>query len=86
MKTIDIDRAVKPLSAYAHGLGKGTLVVVEHKKPILALVSLDGVDKEELALSCSPRFMEIINRSRRQCNRGNTVSMDEMRREFLGRT
>ena len=46
-----------------------------------ALVSLKGLDRESVALSTSPAFLEVIAGARREIRRGETVSLDEMKAE-----
>lgn len=82
MKTIEIDRATEPLSTYANGLGKDILVLTDHKKPVAAVVSLEGVDEESLSLCGNPEFMEIIRHSRGEFKQGNTLTLEEMKKEF----
>ena len=81
MRTLEIGRATKPLSAYAKELGDEVLVLTFDKEPVAAMVSLKNVDMESLSLSTSPEFMKIIENSRREFNLGNTLSLDEMKRE-----
>lgn len=41
-----------------------------------------GVDRESIALSAHPGFLEIIARSREEFRRGETLSLAEMRAAF----
>jgi len=83
MKTLEIKIASKPLSAYAKDLDNGILVLTSNKKPIAALVSLNSIDSESLALSTSPEFMEIIQKAREEFRLGKKLSFDEMKKEVL---
>jgi len=64
MKTIDIAKATKPLSDYAQRVRKEAVLVVKNGKPIAVLSSAIGMDSETIALANSPKFANIINRSR----------------------
>lgn len=79
MKTIEISTASKPLSAYAEELDDGIIVLTSKKKPVAAIVSLKNVDKECLALSTSPEFMEIIEKAREEFRAGRTLTLEEMK-------
>ncbi|MBM3241315.1 hypothetical protein FJZ31_33960 [Candidatus Poribacteria bacterium] len=83
MKAIEISEASEPLSDYARGLGEEIIVVTSNKKPIAALVSLKKVDRELLALSTSPEFMEIIQAARAEFQSGKRLSLEEMKQEVL---
>src|SRR5438045_5658035 len=56
MKTIEMSTASKPLSEYANELDEDVVVLTLHDKPIAALVSLRGVDRESLSLSTNRDF------------------------------
>ena len=83
MKAIEISEASESLSDYAKGLGEEIIVVTSDKKPIAALVSLKKVDRELLALSTSPEFMEIIQAARAEFQSGKRLSLEEMKQEVL---
>lgn len=82
MKTLEIDRATEPLSKYASRLGSGMLVLTSHHKPVAAVVSLEGVDRESLSLSSNPEFMKIIKRSKGDFAKGRRLSLAEMKKAF----
>jgi PHD/YefM family antitoxin component YafN of YafNO toxin-antitoxin module len=83
MKTIELNEASEPLSHYANELGDEVIVLTRDHSPVAALVSLKDVDRESLALSTNAEFLSIIEASRAQCARGETVSLEEMRRAVL---
>jgi hypothetical protein len=83
MKAIEISEALKPLSDYALELDEEVIVLTSNKEPIAALVSLKNVDRESLALSTSPEFMEIIEAARREFRSGKRLSLDGMKRQVL---
>jgi hypothetical protein len=59
MKTLELSKAFKTLADYAANLGTDSIVVTSNRKPIAALVSLQGIDRESLALGLDPLFMKI---------------------------
>jgi len=81
MKTIELSQATRPLAEYASDLGTEAIVLTTKDEPVAALVSLKGVDRESLALSTSPEFLEIIAEARREIRRGETLSLEEMKAE-----
>jgi hypothetical protein len=86
MKTLELRNASKPLAHYTAELETGSLVITSNKKPLAALVSLKGVDRESLALSLSPDFAEIIRQARSEAKRGKVFSLDQVKEELLEET
>jgi antitoxin (DNA-binding transcriptional repressor) of toxin-antitoxin stability system len=84
MKTLELDKASKSLASYATGLGMESIVVTRNRKPVAALVSLRGVDRECSSLSLDPAFMKIIRRARAEVKRGEVFSLEQVKRELLG--
>jgi antitoxin (DNA-binding transcriptional repressor) of toxin-antitoxin stability system len=85
MKTIRLSRASRPLADYARELEGEILVVADPNGPIAAVVPLNGVDRESLALSAHPEFLDLIARSREQFAAGQTLTLDQMKRAVLPR-
>jgi antitoxin (DNA-binding transcriptional repressor) of toxin-antitoxin stability system len=83
MKTIQLSRASRPLAQYARELNDDIIVLTDAKRPVAAIVPLKGVDRESLALSAHPEFLELIERSRAQFAAGQTLSLDEMKKAAL---
>jgi antitoxin (DNA-binding transcriptional repressor) of toxin-antitoxin stability system len=82
MKTVDLAKASKSLSAYAHELGEEPVILTVDDKPVAALVSLKNVDRESLALSTSPVFLRLMQAAREELERGDSVSLEEIKREL----
>jgi PHD/YefM family antitoxin component YafN of YafNO toxin-antitoxin module len=85
MKTIKLASASRSLAEYAKELDDQIVVVTDRNKPVAAVVPLKNVDRESLALSSHPEFLEIVAKSRRQFAAGKTLSLEEMRRAVLPR-
>jgi antitoxin (DNA-binding transcriptional repressor) of toxin-antitoxin stability system len=81
MKTVDLAKASKSLSAYAHDLGEEPVILTVDDKPVAALVSLKNVDRESLVLSTSPEFLRLMQAAREELARGDSVSLEEIKRE-----
>ena len=81
MKTVDLAKASKSLSAYAHDLGEEPVILTVDDEPVAALVSLKNVDRESLALSTSPAFLRLMQAAREELARGDSVSLEEIKRE-----
>jgi antitoxin (DNA-binding transcriptional repressor) of toxin-antitoxin stability system len=82
MKTVDLAKASKSLSAYAHDLGEEPVILTVDDQPVAALVSLKNVDRESLVLSTSPAFLRLMQAAREELARGDSVSLEEIKREI----
>jgi hypothetical protein len=80
MKTIDVANATDTLSDYAKKGLKEALVVTRRGKPLLALTPIRKDDWESIAVATNPRFLAIIERSRKSHRPG--LSTEEMRRRL----
>lgn len=78
MKTIKVSSASRPLAEYATELRKDITVLTEHHKPVTAVVPLKYVDRESLARSPHPEFLNLIAGARREFAADKTFSLEEM--------
>jgi antitoxin (DNA-binding transcriptional repressor) of toxin-antitoxin stability system len=85
MKTIKLASALRSLAEYAKELDEEIVVVTERNKPVAAVVPLKHVDRESLALSSHPEFLDIIAQARREFAAGKTLSLEEMKKAVLPR-
>ena len=83
MKTIELTTASRPLSEYAAEFNEGIVILTTEDKPVAAVVSLAGVDRECLSLSTNAEFMEIIQQARREFQSGRTLSLEQMKRDLF---
>jgi len=83
MKTIKLSSASRSLAEYAKELDEEIMVLTERNKPVAAVVPLKHVDRESLALSSHPGFLDLIERARREFAGGKTLSFDEMKKAVL---
>jgi antitoxin (DNA-binding transcriptional repressor) of toxin-antitoxin stability system len=80
VKTMKLSRASRPLTEYAAELRGEVLVLTQRSRPVAAVVPLKGVDRESLALSSHPEFLELIARSRAEIRRGQKLTLEEMKK------
>ncbi|MCX7046652.1 MAG: type II toxin-antitoxin system prevent-host-death family antitoxin [Candidatus Sumerlaeota bacterium] len=83
MKTIELSTASQSLSEYAKDFDEEPIVLTSSNKPVAAIVSLKKVDRESLALSTNPEFMEIIQKARKEIKTGRKLSLKEMKQEVM---
>ena len=78
MKVIRIEDAKKSLAAYA-AESEEAVVVTKNGKPVAALMPLEDPDLETISLSTNPKFLRIIERSRKRQKKEGGISSEEMR-------
>ncbi len=81
-RTLELTEATQSLAEYAQQVDDGVIIVTRNGQPIAAVVALPNTDAKTVALSQSPQFLAIIERSRaRQAQEGGISSAD-MRQRF----
>lgn len=82
MKKIKVQEATDSLASYLPALRDGALVIMANKKPVAALVPIEGVDMESFMMGTNPKFLDLLEHSRRQFECGGSHSLEEVCREF----
>ena len=82
MKTLELAKATDSLAKYARKVSKEPVVLTVGGKPVAALVGIENADAETVALSTSPRFIALIERSRARQKAEGGISSAEMRRRL----
>jgi hypothetical protein len=85
VERLKLSSAVRPLADYVADIGDEMVVLTEGNRVVAAIVPLKNVDRESLALSQHPEFLELIARSQPEFALGRTISLDEMKRRVLAR-
>jgi antitoxin (DNA-binding transcriptional repressor) of toxin-antitoxin stability system len=83
VKRLRLSSAVRPLADYVADFSDETIILTEGNRAVAAIVPLKNVDRESLALSQHPEFLELVGRSRAEFAAGRTISLDEMKRRVL---
>jgi antitoxin (DNA-binding transcriptional repressor) of toxin-antitoxin stability system len=85
VKRLKLSSAVRPLADYVAEIGDETVVLTEGNRAVAAIVPLKNVDRESVALSQHPEFLELIARAQAEFALGRTISLNEMKRRLLAR-
>ncbi len=85
MKRINLSSADRPLAEYAADLRDEIVLLTKRNRAVAAIVPLKNVDRESLALSHHPEFLELIAQSRAEFAAGRKLSLDDMRRSVLAK-
>lgn len=82
MKTIELSEATGALAEYAQVAAKEPVVVLDHGRPIAAVIAIENGDLETVSLSSNPKFLAILERSRTRHQAEGGISAKEMRRRM----
>ena len=85
MKRLKLSSAVRPLADYVTDFADETVLLTQGRRAVAALVPLKNVDRESLALSQHPEFLELIGRARAEFAVGRTISLNEMQHRIFPR-
>jgi prevent-host-death family protein len=82
MKIVSVADVKARLSAYLKESQEGPVIVTRNGKPIAVLLAVTDEDElERLVLAHSPKFREILDKSRRQIEETGGIPHDEFWRE-----
>lgn len=82
MKAMQLPKELQPLVEFVEAAEEESLVFTDKKRPVAMLVSLRKVDRESLALSTNPKFLNIIAAARQEIRAGKTISLEEVERKL----
>lgn len=83
MRTVELAEATAPLAEYVRRAHEEGVVVTLRGRPVATLMAVpERADWESLAIGMHPKFLAIMERSRRAHREQGGVSLDEMRRHF----
>lgn len=82
MKTLDINQVSTPLLDYVRSLGQEPVILLLKKKPVAVLLPVQDADLETVALSFNPKFLAILERSKKRLYTEGGLSTEEVRREL----
>ena len=82
MKVIRMEGSSLTVPELAEMVKKGTVILTQNGQPLLAVKDVSGSDWESVSLASNPRFMAIIDESRRSNIESGGVGLNELRREL----
>jgi len=83
VKTVELAQATESLSEYARRARLEAVVITLRGKPMATLMPVPpGADWESLAIGTHPKFLAIMERSRRAHRAQGGLSPEEVRRHF----
>ena len=82
MKTMEFSKAPESVQNFARQAEGDTLVLTRRGKPVFAIVPVDDVDAETIALSTNPRFRAILKKSDERLRKEGGIPFDEACKRF----
>ena len=82
MKTLDIAAATGSLTEFARRPLRDPVILTVEDQPVAVLLPVQGADVETVSLSLDPKFLAIIDRSRKRHEKEGGVSTAELRRRL----
>ena len=82
MKTIEKNEAEASLKKYVAKMNHEATVIMDKGVPVAALLPIENADLETVSLSTNPKFIELIERSRRRHAAEGGISSKEIRKRL----
>lgn len=82
MRTLDMRKVPAPFLESIRNLGQDPVILTLGKNPIGVFLPVQDADLETVSLSFNPRFLEIIERSKRNLYEQGGISQEELCREL----
>ena len=80
MTTFELSTLPKAVASRARSAAKRPVVLTERGRPVAAIVAVDRFGAECLSLGVNPRFLAMLDASRRRAVKEGCLSLDEVRR------
>ncbi len=82
MKVVPLEKTDLTVPGLAELVKEGTVILIRNGQPVLAVKDVSGSDWESVSLASNPRFMAIIEESRRSYENRGGVGLEELRRNL----
>ena len=82
MKVVAVEKSDVTASQLAKMAKSGSVILTRNGKPLAAVKDLSGSDWESVSLANNPRFIALIEESRRSYREQGGIPIDDLRKEF----
>jgi hypothetical protein len=82
MKVVPLEQTTLTMTDLAELVKEGPVILTRDGQPLLAVKDVSGSDWESVSLASNPRFMALIEESRRSYREKGGVGLDNVRREL----
>ena len=85
MTTIRLEDDRLTLADVAAMVSEGPILVTRRGEPVMAVIGLEDGDAETWLLGQNPELLALVEEARRQLRAGDSITLEELRRELGGR-
>lgn len=82
MKLVPVEKGNVTLPELAEMAQSGSVILTRNGKPLAAVKPLSGSDWESVALANNPKFIALIEESRRSYREKGGIPLEQLRREL----
>jgi antitoxin (DNA-binding transcriptional repressor) of toxin-antitoxin stability system len=82
MKSLDLADAFAWLAKFAEDPNQEPVILTVSGKPVAVVLPTGGADVETISLSLNPKFLAIMERSRKRYEQEGGITSEEIRRRF----
>src|ERR1700674_1456236 len=82
MKVVPVEQADLTFPELAERAKAGPVILTRKGKPLASIKDLSGSDWESISLANNPRFLALIEESRRSYREEGGIPLDEVRQEL----
>lgn len=82
MKSVELAHATEWLAGYAQEDVRTPVIITDHGTPIAAVLPLEGMDWETVAVSMSPAFVAVMERARARRRAEGGISHEDLLRRL----
>jgi hypothetical protein len=82
MKVVALEKTTMTVAELAELAKEGPVVLTRAGHPVVAVKDLSGSDWESVSLASNPKFMALIEESRRSYRDSGGISLEDLRHEL----
>jgi hypothetical protein len=82
MRVIPLETTAVSANELAEMAKEGPVILTRNDQPVVAIKDISSSDRESVALSNNPRFIALIEESRRSYRERGGISLDDLRQEL----
>ena len=82
MKVVPVEESTLTVPELTEMVKDGPVILTRNGQPLLSVKDVSGSDWESVSLASNPRFMALIEESRRSHREKGGIGLDEIRQEL----
>ncbi len=82
MKVVPLEESALTVPELTELVMDGPVILTRNGQPVVSVKNVSGSDWESVSLACNPRFMALIEESRRSYREKGGIGLDDVRQEL----